>query len=75
MNKLDALISAISNVKLQPANGEAHQNKVERFILEKEKNGELTKQNSNKLSIRQGELKKDVVHHSLLIDRHENFIC
>jgi hypothetical protein len=74
MNKLDDLISALSEIKMQLVNVEVKQNKVEQFILEKEKNDELMKQNLNELSIRQQELKKDVVQHSLFIDRHENLV-
>ena len=71
-NKLNDLISTLSEVKMQLANVEAKQNKIEQFILEKEKNDELIKQNLNELSNKQEELKKDVVQHSLFIDRHEN---
>ena len=72
MNKLDDLIKVISEVKNQLINVEAKQNKLEQFILQTERNDEFMKQNLSDLSSKHDELKKDVVQHSLFIDRNEN---
>ncbi|CAF1265947.1 unnamed protein product [Adineta ricciae] len=72
MNKLDDLINSLSEMKKQLVNVEVKQNKVEQFILDKEKNDEIIKQKITKLSNDHEDLKKDVIHRNLFIDRHEN---
>ncbi|CAF4710233.1 unnamed protein product, partial [Rotaria sp. Silwood2] len=46
--------------------------KFKQFILEKNQNDERVNENINVLGKSVHELKKDVVQHSLLIERHEN---
>ncbi len=47
-------------------------NNFEQFMIEKKESDSLVKENLNLLSKQSVELKKDVVHHSILIERHEN---
>ena len=72
MNKLDELIGKMSEVKHHLANLETKHDKFEKFMVEKMQSDELVKENFNTLSKNHHDLKKDVVQHSLLIDRHEN---
>jgi len=72
LNKLDELISKLSAVKDDLADLKAKHDKFEQFMSLKNQNDENTKADLMVLSTNQDDLKKDVVQHSLFIDRHEN---
>ncbi|CAF1589688.1 unnamed protein product, partial [Adineta steineri] len=48
------------------------QNTIEQFIIAKQEGDDLIKQNLDALAKNQFDMKKDVIHHGLFIDRHEN---
>jgi hypothetical protein len=72
MMKLDDLIIKMSEVKDHLANLTLKHDKFEQFMLEKNQNDERVKENLEVLYKCAHDVKKDVVHHSLLIERHEN---
>ncbi|CAF1525321.1 unnamed protein product [Adineta steineri] len=72
MKKLDELMNTMSEMKNQLASFEAKQNTIEQFIIAKQEGDNLIKQNLDELSKHQFDLKKEVTHHGLFIDRHEN---
>ncbi|CAF4238846.1 unnamed protein product [Rotaria sp. Silwood2] len=72
MMKLDDLIMKMSEVKDHLANLALKHDKFEQFILEKNQNDERVNENINVLCKSVHELQKDVIQHSLLIERHEN---
>ncbi|CAF1226174.1 unnamed protein product [Rotaria sp. Silwood1] len=75
MDKLDELINKLSEVKNHLANLEAKHDQFEQFILEKNRNDEIVTKKINDISNYHMDLKKNVVQHSLYIDRHENLFC
>ncbi|CAF1218164.1 unnamed protein product [Adineta steineri] len=72
MNKLDDLIGKLSEVKDHLANLSSKYDKFEEFMKDKNQNDEHIKENLATLSNYSSELKKNVIHNSLLINRHEN---
>ena len=72
MVKLDDLIGKLSEVKEHLVKLEVKHDKVEKFIVEKNKNDELVKENFNTLSNMHLNLKKDVVQLNIFVNRHEN---
>ena len=73
--KLDELLNKLSEVTNHLTNLEAKQDKFEHYILEKNRNDENVTKNIDNVSNNQIKLKKDVMHHSLCIERHENMFC
>lgn len=69
------LINKLSEVKDHLANLEIKHDKFEEFILQKSRNDEAIAKNVNDMTNNYINLKKDVVQHSLFIDRHENLFC
>ncbi|CAF0934419.1 unnamed protein product [Rotaria sordida] len=72
LTKLDDLLGKITEVNNHLSNLELKYNNFEQFTAEKKENDLLVKENLNVLSKQSVEFKKDLVHHSLLIERHEN---
>jgi hypothetical protein len=72
MVKLDDLLEKMSEVNVHLSSLELKHDKFEQFMMEKNESDSLIKENFNLLSKQSVELKKDVVHHSLLIQQHEN---
>ncbi|CAF4660723.1 unnamed protein product [Rotaria magnacalcarata] len=72
LSKLDDLLGKISEVNNHLTNLELKYNKFEQFMIEKQKCDLLVKENLNSLSKQSVEFKKELVHHSLLIERHDN---
>jgi hypothetical protein len=72
MVKLDDLLEKMSEVNVHLSSLELKHDKFEQFMMEKNESDSLIKENFNLLSNQSVELKKDVVHHSLLIQQHEN---
>lgn len=72
LTKLDELLGKITEVKNHLANLESKYNSLEQFMIEKKENDLLVKENLNLLSKQSTEFKKELTHHSLLIERHEN---
>ncbi|CAF4531420.1 unnamed protein product [Rotaria socialis] len=72
MNKLDDLIEKMKEVKEHLATLATNNEKFERFMQDKIQHDELTKQQIDSLLNNDNAFKKDLVHHSLLIERHEN---
>lgn len=72
LNKLDELLGKIKEVNNHLSNLESKYNKFEQFMIEKKENDLLVKENLNLLSKQSTEVKNELVHHSLLIERHEN---
>jgi hypothetical protein len=72
ISKLDDLLVKMSEVNVHLSNLELKYDKVEKFMLEKNESDLLIKENLNLLSKQSIELKKEVVHHSLIVERHEN---
>ncbi|CAF4035626.1 unnamed protein product, partial [Adineta steineri] len=72
MKKLDELMNTMSEMKNQLASFEVKQNTIEQFIIAKQEGDDLIKQNLDALAQNQLDMKKDVIHHGLFIDRHEN---
>ncbi|CAF0906163.1 unnamed protein product [Adineta steineri] len=72
MKKLDELMNTMSEMKNQLASFEVKQNTIEQFIIAKQEGDDLIKQNLDALAKNQFDMKKDVIHHGLFIDRHEN---
>lgn len=72
MVKLDDLLEKMSEVNVHLSSLKLKHDKFEQFMMEKNESDSLIKENLNLLSKQSVELKKDVVHHSLLIQQHEN---
>ncbi|CAF0913260.1 unnamed protein product [Rotaria sordida] len=72
LTKLDDLLGKITEVNNHLSNLELKYNRFEQFMTEKKENDLLVKENLNLLSEQSVEFQKDLVHHSLLIERHEN---
>lgn len=72
VNKLDNLLGKITELKNHLVNLESKYNKFEQFMIEKKEYNSSIKENLNLLSKHSVDFKKDLVHHSLLIDRYEN---
>ncbi|CAF4346147.1 unnamed protein product, partial [Rotaria sp. Silwood2] len=72
LTKLDGLLGKITEVNNHLSNVELKYNNFEQFMIEKKESDLLIKENINLLSKQSVAFKKDLVHHSLLIERHEN---
>ncbi|CAF3843917.1 unnamed protein product, partial [Rotaria sordida] len=72
LTKLDDLLGKITEVNNHLSNLELKYNNFEQFMTEKKENDLLVKESLNSLSQQSVEFKKDLVHHSVLIERHEN---
>ncbi|CAF1486775.1 unnamed protein product [Adineta steineri] len=72
MKKLDELMNTMSEMKNQLASFVVKQNTIEQFIIAKQEGDDLIKQNLDTLAKNQFDMKKDVIHHGLFIDCHEN---
>ncbi|CAF4029044.1 unnamed protein product, partial [Adineta steineri] len=72
MKKLDELMNTMSDMKNQLASFEVKQNTIEQFIIAKQEGDDLIKQNLDALAKNQFDMKKEVTHYGLSIDRHEN---
>ncbi|CAF3276478.1 unnamed protein product [Rotaria socialis] len=72
LTKLDDLLEKITEVNNHLSNLESKYSKFEQFMAEKQESDLLVKENLNLLSKQSGEFTKDLVHHSLLIERHDN---
>ncbi|CAF2262242.1 unnamed protein product [Rotaria magnacalcarata] len=72
LTKLDDLLGKITEVNNHLSNIESKYSKFEQFMTEKQESDLLVKENLNLLSKESVEFKKDLVHHSLLIERHDN---
>ncbi|CAF2970823.1 unnamed protein product [Rotaria sp. Silwood2] len=72
LTKLDDLLGKITEVNNHLSNLELKYNNFEQFMIEKKESDLLIKENLNLLSNQSVEFKKDLVHHSLLIERYEN---
>ncbi|CAF4242444.1 unnamed protein product, partial [Rotaria sordida] len=73
LTKLDDLLGKITKVNNHLSSLELKYNNFEQFMNEKKENDLLIKQNLNLLSKQSVGLKKDLVQHNLLIERHEKF--
>ena len=71
LTKLDDLLEKITEVNNRFSSLELKYNNIEQFMIEKKESDSLVKENLNFLSKQSGELKKEVVHHGISIDRHE----
>ncbi|CAF1282535.1 unnamed protein product [Rotaria sordida] len=71
LTKLDDLLGKITKVNNHLSNLELKYNNFEQFMNEKKENDLLIKENVNLLSKQSVGLKKDLVQHNLLIERHE----
>ncbi|CAF3453526.1 unnamed protein product [Rotaria socialis] len=72
LTKLDDLLGKITEVNNHLSNLESKYNKFEQFKTEKQESDLIVKENLNLFSKQSIEFKKDLVHHSLLIERHDN---
>ncbi|CAF4513712.1 unnamed protein product [Rotaria socialis] len=72
MIKLDDLIEKMTEVKEHLATLAINNEKFEQFIQDKNQHDDLTKQQIDSLLNNDNAIKKDLVQHSLLIERHEN---
>ena len=72
LTKLDDLLGKITEINNHLSNLELKYNNFEKFMIEKKENDLLVKENLNILSKQAVDFKKDMVHHGLLIERHEN---
>ncbi|CAF2106977.1 unnamed protein product, partial [Rotaria magnacalcarata] len=74
LNKMDDLLGKITELNNHFANLELKYSKFEQFMIEKNTIDSSVKQNLNLLSQHSTDLKKELVHHNLLIERHENLL-
>ncbi|CAF5202462.1 unnamed protein product, partial [Rotaria magnacalcarata] len=74
LNKMDDLLGKITELNNHLTNLELKYSKFEQFMLEKNTSDLSVKQNVNLLSQHSTDYKKELVHHSILIERHEN-VC
>ncbi|CAF1246698.1 unnamed protein product [Rotaria sordida] len=72
LTKLDDLLGKITEVNNHLSNLELKYNHFEQFMIEKKESDLLVKENLNLLSKQSVEFKKDLVRHSVLIERHKN---
>ncbi|CAF1416197.1 unnamed protein product [Rotaria magnacalcarata] len=72
MIKLDDLIEKMTEVKDHLATLAINNEKFEQFMQDKNQHDDLTKQQIDSLLNNDNAIKKDLVQHSLLIERHEN---
>ncbi|CAF0830444.1 unnamed protein product [Rotaria sordida] len=72
MIKLDDLMTKMSEIKDQISNAALKHEKFEQFILEKNQNDKRIEEHLDTVTKNTVALKKDVVQHSLLVERHEN---
>ncbi|UJR29566.1 hypothetical protein I4U23_010783 [Adineta vaga] len=70
MNKLDELINSMTDIKKKLLNLEEKHDRLEQFMLLKQQNDEIVSENLDLLFKKQDDLKKDVMQHGLLIQRH-----
>ncbi|CAM4823673.1 unnamed protein product [Rotaria magnacalcarata] len=71
LTKLDDLLGKITEVNNHLSNIESKYSKFEQFMTEKQESDLVVKENLNLLSKQSVEFKKDLVHHSLLIEQHD----
>ena len=72
LTKLDDLLGKISEVNNHLSNLELKYNNFERFMIEKKESDLRANENFNLISKQFGELRKDLFHPCLSIERHEN---
>ncbi|CAF5132485.1 unnamed protein product, partial [Rotaria magnacalcarata] len=72
LNKMDDLLGKITELNNHLTNLELKYSKFEQFMIEKNTSDLSVKQNVNLLSQHSTDYKKELVHHSILIERHEN---
>ncbi|CAF3762056.1 unnamed protein product, partial [Rotaria sordida] len=72
MIKLDDLMTKMSEIKDQISNVALKYEKFEQFILEKNQNDKRIEEHLDTVTKNTVALKKDVVQHSLSVERHEN---
>ncbi|CAF4509933.1 unnamed protein product [Rotaria magnacalcarata] len=69
---MDDLLGKITELNNHLTNLELKYSKFEQFMIEKNTSDLSVKQNVNLLSQHSTDYKKELVHHSILIERHEN---
>jgi hypothetical protein len=75
LKKFDELLNTMTEMKNQLTNLGLKYNSIEQLLLEKQKQDDLININLNEVAKNQLDLKKNVVHQGVFIDRHENMFC